>query len=549
LTIVRSSTYALLWELWHRHRLTAASIAGLTVGGRLLDFSERAGGSPEPSTLVTLMCWSSFAALFGLFDYTESADGSGFGRFPPRLFTLPVSSLQLVTIPVVAGVGSVELLYLLWLEPLTREGQLSPWFVAILLAAMMVFYQAVLWTLERLGAARLLIIGAVGVLVIGVGLLPSFAPSPPPPWRSETALAAAIAGLAALAFLISWRYIASVRGGGGRSSHRFERLFAETAGRLPRRRKAFASPAAAQLWFEWRCAGIVLPVLVAGVLLAVVGPLSWVDRADAGASLRLLLGTLAMPVILAIPVGMAFSRPAFWSEDLSVPAFVAVRPLTDDDLIAVRVKVAAASAAASWMLVLSFVGVWLSLWANVDALSQLAVQWWAFHAHSRASVFTMGGLIVVAGLILTWRFLVSRLWTGMSGRRPLFVASVMSVLLVGIAAMVFNADRLPDWLLADPSNMRAVVWTLAITAAAKYWLAARSWRHVAAPYVRRYLTVWAVATACLVALAVLVWGVARIYVAVDIYRLQALMILVALLAVPVGRVGLAPAFLARNRHR
>ena len=545
---MRSPTYALLWELWHRHRFTAASIAGLTVCGRLLDVSERAD-SPEPSTLVTLLCWSSFAALFGLFDYTESADGSGFGRFPHRLFTLPVSSLRLVTIPVLAGVVSVELLYLLWLEPLTRNGQTSPWFAAILLAAMMVFYQAVLWTLERFGAVRLLVIGAVAILVIGVGLLPSFAPSPPPPWRSETTLAATLTALAAVAFLISWRHIASVRGGGRRSSHRFERLFAKTAARLPRRRKAFASPAAAQLWFEWRSAGVVLPVLVAGVLLAVIGPLSWLYRAEAGASLRLMLGTLAMPVILAMPVGMAFSRPAFWSEDLSVPAFVAVRPMTDEDLIAVRVKVAAASAAASWILVLAFGAVWLTLWANVDALSQLAVQWWAFHAHSKASVFTMVALIVIAGLILTWRFLVSRLWSGMSGRRPLFVASVMSVLVIGIGAMVFNADRLPAWLLADPSNMGTVVWTLAIAAAAKYWLAARSWRHVSAPYVRQYLAVWAVGTACLVAIAVLLWGVVRTYVAVDIYRFQALMILVALLAVPVGRVGLASASLARNRHR
>ena len=336
--VLRSPAYALLWELWHRHRLTAASIAGLTLCGRLLDFSERAGGSPEPSTLVTLLCWSSFAALLGLFDYTETADGSGFGRFPHRLFTLPVSSLQLVAVPVLAGVVSVELLYLLWLEPLTREGQASPWFVAILLAAMMVFYQAILWTLERFGAVRLLIIGVVAMLVIIVGLLPSFAPSPPPLWRSETTLAAALAALAALAFLTSWRHVASVRGGGRRTIHLLDRLVATTAGRVPQRRKAFTSPAAAQLWFEWRCAGVVLPVLVAGVLLAVIGPLSWVYRAEADASLRLLLGTLAMPVVLAVPVGMAFSRPAFWSEDLSVPAFVAIRPLTDDDLIAVRVK-------------------------------------------------------------------------------------------------------------------------------------------------------------------------------------------------------------------
>jgi hypothetical protein len=115
--------------------------------------------------------------------------------------------------------------------------------------------------------------------------------------------------------------------------------------------------------------------------------------------------------------------------------------------------------------------------------------------------------------------------------------------------MVFNANRLPDWILADPSHMGTVVWTLAIATAAKYWLAARLWRHVSVQYARQYLTVWAVATACLGALAALLWEVVRIYVALDIYRFQALLILVALLAVPVGRVGLASASLTRNRHR
>jgi hypothetical protein len=47
----------------------------------------------------------------------------------------------------------------------------------------------------------------------------------------------------------------------------------------------------------------------------------------------------------------------------------------------------------------------------------------------------------------------------------------------------------------------------------------------------------------------LLWGVVRVYVALDIYRFQSLMILAALLAVPLGRVGLAPSCLARNRHR
>jgi hypothetical protein len=394
-----------------------------------------------------------------------------------------------------------------------------------------------------------MIAGAIAVAMYSIGLLPSWAPSPPPPWRSEATIGTVVAVLAVVVFLLAWRHIIRLRcGGGERTAHRFEPLIASAA-LLPRRRTPFASPAAAQFWFEWRCSGFVLPVLLGGVLVAVIAPFSWFARDDASGSLRLLLGTLATPIILAIPVGMAFARPTFWSEDLSVPAFVAIRPLTDEQIVAIKMKVAAVSVAMTWLLVVCFVGLWLSVWGNVDALSQLAIQWWAFHEHSVFSVYGTLALILIAGAVLTWRFLVIRLWSGLSGSRPLFMASVMSVVLVVIAGLVFSAARLPGWVLGDPARMAGVVWLMSLAVAAKYWFAAYSWRRLSAQHLRQYLLVWGVATTALLTLAMLLWGVVRIYVALDIYRFQGLLLLVALLAVPLGRVGLAPSCLARNRHR
>ena len=129
------------------------------------------------------------------------------------------------------------------------------------------------------------------------------------------------------------------------------------------------------------------------------------------------------------------------------------------------------------------------------------------------------------------------------------MASVMSAVVVVIAAMVFPADRLPGWVLADPARMAGVVWLMSIAAVAKWWLAAYSWRRLSAHHLRQYLLAWGAATTCLLALTMLLWNVVRIYVALDIYRFQSLMLLAALLAVPLGRIGLAPSCLARNRHR
>lgn len=545
---MKSPTIALLWEIWRRNRIAVAVVVATTIAGRLLDYAEQP--TDDPSSLIALLWMVAFLFLFGIFSYTEPIGTRRIGSFPRRLFTLPVSSLRLVAVPVLTGIASVELLYVLWLAPLSRGGSLSTPFVAVLLGAFMICFQAVFWILERLGPLRLMVAGTVAVVVYGVALLPSWPPSPPPLWRSEAVVGTTIAALAIAAFLLAWRHIIRLRcGGGGRSAYRLEPLLASAGAVFPRRRAPFAAPTAAQFWFEWRSSGLVLPVLVGSVLVAVIAPFSWFARHDASGSLRLLLGTLATPIMLAIPIGMAFARPTFWSEDLSVPAFVAIRPLTDEEIVAIKMKVAAASVGTSWLLVVCFVGVWLSLWGNGAAVSQLALQWWAFHEHSVLSVYGTVALILIAGVVLTWRFLVSRLWSGLSGSRLLFGASVMSVVLLVIAYLVFAADRFPGWVLDDPARMAGVVWLMAVAATGKGWLAAYSWRRVSTRHQRQYLLVWSAGTASLLSLAMLLWGVLRIYVALDIYRFQGLMILVALLAVPLGRVGLAPSCLARNRHR
>jgi hypothetical protein len=550
---VRGPTGALLWEIWEQHRSTVAAIGGLTVMARVVDVLETRGRTGdvgiESSPLITLLKMVAFLLLFAVFNYTESSSGRGVGQFPRRLFTLPVTSLRLVAVPVLAGITSIELLYLLWMEPLSRAGSASVPFVAILLAALVVFYLWVLWTLERAGSLRLLSLGVIAMAVFAIGILPSFPPSPPPWWRSEAALAGLVAGLAVVAFLLAWRHVARLRAGGGRHAHRAESFFGWIAEATPARRKTFASPVAAHFWFEWRSSGIVLPALVAGVVLVVIAPMSWLMRGDGGDTMRLLLAALATPAVLAIPVGAAFSKPTFWSEDLALPAFVAVRPLSAADLVATKVRVAAASVALAWLVLLSFVALWLTLWGNLDSLSQLAIQVWAFHGRSVAAVYGAAALVVMAGMCLTWRFMVSRLWSGLSGRRTLFLASVTSVVVVAIAGLVFiNAGR-PGWLLDDPARLAPIVWIAAVAVIAKCWLAVYAWRGVAARYRRMYLLIWLAGTASFVTLGSVVWGMVRIYLRLDVDRVHSVVILLALLAVPLARVGLAPSSLTRNRHQ
>jgi hypothetical protein len=211
--------------------------------------------------------------------------------------------------------------------------------------------------------------------------------------------------------------------------------------------------------------------------------------------------------------------------------------------------VAAATAALSWLLLIAFVIVWLSSWANLDGVGQLAMQVWAFHGHSLFAVYGVALLVIAAGMVLTWRFLIVRLWSGLAGRRMLFVTSVVFAAVLTIGAVVFDLSRMPAWLFAEPARLAAIVWLAAALVIAKYWFAAYAWRDVTSPYVVQYVAAWALGTTCLMSLGLVVWGIVRIYVPMDAPRVQSLVVLLALLAVPLGRVGIAPFRLSRNRHR
>jgi hypothetical protein len=530
--------------MWQRQRWAIGGIAALTLVGRLIDASYTTGRAADEASAVTTLCGMlAFLLLFSVFNYTDAGSRAGLGRFPHRLFTLPVSSLRLVAIPVLTGIVAIEGLYLAWADPFSRGGSTSPVFVAILLAALMVFYLAVLWTCARAGSLRLVIIGVIAAALFAIGLLPSFPPTPAPAWRSEVFLAAGVAALAAAAFMLAWTYVAGSRAGGGRATYRLQSLIDWASDLQPSRRKPFATAAGAHFWYEWRASGTVLPAVVSGVVLLIIAPTSWLASSDARYTLWLLIGTLATPIVLALPVGVAFSKPTFWSEDLTVPAFVAVRPLSSQDLVAIKVKVAAASAALSWVVVLVFLAVWLPLWANLDRVSRLATQ--LVTDHSAGAVYGLAVLVPLGSMFLTWRSLVSHLWSGLSGRRPLFLASAFS--LVALATGIpLDAGRLIVGLLRDPSRYGLFVWVAIVAVITKCALAAFVWRGVSRHYVRDYVLIWFAGTASSLALGMVVWGLVRVYLPFD---LRVAIILLALLTVPIARVGLTPSFLARNRHR
>jgi hypothetical protein len=543
---MRSATAALVWEIWQRNRQWVLAIIAMSAAGRLAHFADSdTGNDGGPSPITFVLGMLSFLILFGVFTYTESSRGKDLGGFPRRLFTLPVPSLHLVAVPVIAGILAVELLYLTWREPFSGGGTSNAPFIGILLAAFMTFHHAVLWILERLGPLRLLVLAVIGTALLAVGLLPSFPAAEPSPWRSELVLSGVVVLLALAAFLVAWRHIARLRFGSGLGTGGTWPVVGRATSALPARRGSFSSAASAQFWFEWQCSGMLLPLFVGGVLVLVIAPLSWLARGDPGETFRLVLATLALPVVLAIPVGMAFSKPMPWSDDLSIPAFLAVRPLSEADIVASKVRVAAVAAASSWALVLVYIGVLLSLGGHAVSLSPTAIEQWPMPIRSAWAIYVTLTLMVIAGYVLTWRSMVANLWIGLSGSQRLFSYAVITLIMAaGVLVMLLERSPLVGWIL---EHVRAVVWLVALAAVGKYGFAVCAARRVAPHLIRQYWSVWLAGTACFVALALTLWSLLPGSERSDGQLL--VLLLLALLVMPLGRLGLATSSLGRNRHR
>jgi hypothetical protein len=546
---MRSTVMALTWEIWRRSQRATWLVVGIISSGwlvnQIIPGSFRASESARERLLTVnwLLTVGSFFFVFGIFNYTEFNPRKEWNGFPYRLFVLPVPTWVLVALPMLLGVASVELVYLAWIKLVFTPAQIfRPGWFAVLLGTLMLFYQAILWSLAGSRMLRMIVLGLTGASFIGIAFLPFFAKYISSPWLSEKVLIPLLAGLAIFALAGAWFSVARQRRGGrGRRNWvmtQIERLI----DLMPRRSQSFGSPSAAQFWFEWRRAGLLLPVCVGAILLLVIGPLSWLLRHDSGHTVWTLAWTLGMPLLLAAAMGKGFSKPDFWSRDLSLVPFLAVRPLTSGEMVVIKMKVAALSTGVAWLLVLAFVSLWLPLWANPTGLNLYRFRLWLIYGDTH---YAIAILSVAAAMLLTWRCLMGSLWVGLSGSRKFFVgftflqggAAVLALLGViwhSANAKLLDLDLQLSWL----------GWILALAVIAKLWMAVFSWRKVTLGRVRKYALIWSGGTLCFVVLAVLVRCPP-----LDVYRLEHLLVLAALLPFPIARLGLAPLSLAKNRHR
>ncbi|HEY3391650.1 MAG TPA: hypothetical protein VGK58_03010, partial [Lacipirellulaceae bacterium] len=542
---------ALAWEFWAANRRGWLIVLAVVFGCALLYriFASSIQGSEGLQFLCCLPMVMTLILAGAFCNFTDRERRDRIAGFPRRLFVLPFKTRFLVTCPMAFGLMSVVTIYVAWATLVLRPLDLGIWvrWPATLLAVFVVFYQAIIWCLCGFRITRIVALSLVATTVVGIGFLPMLLPKTNF-WSSDAVLTGAVASAAAVAYAATIVTIGVQRRGGGRGWSLALRFVDRQIAILPLQRHSLKSPEAALFWIEWRRFGLVLP---ASVLLTAILILSVTIRfTDGGAEATMWAETWLglMPILLAVPIGMGFGKPDFWSLDLSLPTFVAARPVSSRQLLAAKMKAAALSTIVAWAALMILAPLSISLYLDIEHWRDA---WEMFSIiYSPLSQWGLPILGLVMGMLLTWSLLIGNIWLGYSGRPAFyysFVAFGMAGLLMTLVFLVWWAEssRSRDDLIVN--LLPWLPWLLAAAISAKVWAAVgcacqlRSRRLISSKYIAVFFCVWLTATSCLVFQG---WLLSP-----RIEWLRNVFMLIALCMIPIARIAATPLAIARNRHR
>ena len=541
---MRSPAGAIAWEFRHRHRwgllaLAAYLVIAATIKLLILPGSTFTMDSAEQFGVVVMAPLTvTFLYVLTAFSFGLSGDVAGRqSMYPHRMFTLPVSTAALALWPMLYGAAAMALL---WLA--TRFVAIWPtgfdiptiW-PALAAVSLLAWTQALTWMPYGLRGLRVIL------AVLWLGTIDSIVLLALQYHASEAVMVAILAPQILLAYVAARFAVARARRGD----------VPDWSGAFPvgriagvsKRRKRFRSAASAQAWFEWRLSGNSLPVWVA-IILPFELLLLWAAGISSVLVLEFLLIVCFTPVIMATFAAATVSKPSVNAGDADgLPAFLATRPLTNAQIVTAKLTTALASAACAWLLIIVAVPLALEWSDEMPLVLERSRRFAAVVGTPRAVVFF---LLVLGGFIAsTWKQLVQTLYIGLTGRTWLvkgniFVTLTFLILVGPTAEWVIETERLGRvW------NALPLMFTLLVSVkmAAAVWVATRLHRDRLVS--DRTLVI---AAACWCALVFALYGV-LVWMLDTPHVPHYLLMLLAILAIPLARLSLAPLALAWNRHR
>lgn len=546
---------ALTWQMWRRYHsrlitiggviLTFAlvypilcAMAGFDPGGadaldEIVKIGQRNHSGPSALLVVQILymlflaCGPAVAMVMSLLFVTWMFTFTEFDpktrdpmTFPARLFTLPISTSFLFWWLWLAGLGTVLLLYWSWtylvrVPHLDIFGSYQNWFGWMTLVALA---QGIAWALAAWPKTRMVLLGAAVFCFMGSPAQREIYESPyvlPPLFL--------LGALLARAGLQKMRH-------GEWQGWTWEWPPAKTAARAELRGpKRFASPAQAQLWFEWRRFARRLSFYVAALALTPVA-LHLLARVAGGfGPLEYHTLTAFFVCLIGLPLFLHYCFAAAPAQS-DLP-FVMIRPQTTGDMTMAMLKAAGISTVLSWAAVLAALCA-LPLLGDVQAMAQ----GWSLAPQSRT--------IVVLGLmLLTWRLIAGNLCFVFSGNRRLagWPVLVLVPLYLGAMTLALLSENDAYW----KAFWRFVPALLSCLVAVKFLLAFAAFRVslkrnlLSASALGAYLAVWT-----LLAAAFLIPELILFHDREWILP----MCLGIILLVPLARIGFCPIALAWNRQ-
>jgi hypothetical protein len=544
--------------LWRRHRWEFVATLGWLLALLAVRLVVPPGQVFVIDALSVLPAGALFPFLMVVFAFGSEADLiAPQSCFPARMFTLPVRTASLVAWPMLLGTATVAILWLflagfVW----HSDGTEVPlWWPAAAGAAALAWVQALIWMPFGWPVVRILLVVVVTVVLV---VLPQLALAAGVP---EALVALGIAPLVPAAGAVAYAGVTRARRGDVPGWPGPWVLLQALGSWLPRRRRPFASPARALLWWEWRCNGWPYPLFVGLFLVFFVPLLPWVEKAErvlvegglvpslpgirreASVALKALGDLLLIPMALSLgcgPGGQGGGR----RRPFELTPFLGTRPVTSTSFVVAKLQAAALSAVAAWVLVVTALAGWVVVAGRWSLLLEVGGSW--FGTTTTPQLLAVLAVILVGLMALTWINLISGLALSLTGRRRLILAIGIAFVALGVAAVAFG-----QWLVTHP-EYRPIFWAalpwllggvVAVKAVSGGWTlwTLRRRELLAGRSLALLSGVWLLAAGCL--LGGYFWMVPSGLVPVPYLALGVMLVL------PLNRLAAAPLALEWNRHR
>jgi len=546
---VRSPALAIAWEFRQRHRFALIALATYALAFVAVRLLFPGPGQPLRLDPPNGIAGAVIAPLSTAFMYFLAVFSFGLGGdlvarqspFPARMFTLPVTTRALAGWPMLFGTAAVASLWLV-AAPFVRWSwglELPLIWPALLGSVFLAWTQVLTWTAYGLPGLRIMVT-VLWLAALDAAVILAVQLEVP-----EPGLVAMLAPQLPLAYLAACFVVARARRGEVPDWRGVFARASRIAHVLSPRPDRFPSPTRAQLWFEWRQQGRVLPALV-GILLPFELGLLYLARDEPPVLVELtLLGVLLTPPLMAGFTAVTAGQPGRDGGDSSGVTLTATRPLTSAALVAAKLQAAIWSTLVAWLLVLVAVPIALALSGTWPVVTDGVIEVIEVLGRPRAIVIALLGF---TGLLAsTWKQLVQSLCIGLTGRAWVVRTSVLVRLSLLVIVWPIGDWAIGNWKVVLAALWDAWPWVLAMLVCLK--LSAAAWvvqrLHRSRLVSDRSLVAGAASwlAVVLAVYAVLVWLVSTPLIP---HYLPAL---VAILAVPLTRLSAAPLALAWSRHR